>query len=410
MDNGSQRMEPNSQEKIDSIGTPRTMDKQKRILVVTRNLPPLVGGMERLNWHMIKELSRYQAVSVIGPKDSKPVAPPVVKYQMTSLSPLPYFLASALWSTLSLARKWKPNIVLAGSGLTAPVAWLAARLSNARAVAYLHGLDIVVENRLYRWLWLPFIRRMDRVIVNSQATKGLATSAGIPATKIGIVHPGVDLPQIDEQGSGDAFRQRHNLTNAPILLSVGRLTERKGIKEFVISALPGIAKRNPNVKLLIIGGQPEDALAARGQPKESILAAAMKAGVANNVKFLGRVSDYELSEAFDATAAHIFPIRELPGDPEGFGMVAVEAAAHGVPTIAFRCGGVVDAVNNSVTGWLVNPGDYSAFAQKVTDSINAEKSSQWSTNCLNFAKEKTWSKFGSNLQKELTLIQPEHHC
>src|SRR3546814_16851853 len=61
--------------------------------------------------------------------------------------------------------------------------------------------------------------------------------------------------------------------------------------------------------------------------------------------FLGTITvDALLSVVYKAASAHIFPVREIPGDPEGFGMVAVEAAAHGVPTIAFATGGIVDAV------------------------------------------------------------------
>src|SRR3546814_12930756 len=68
---------------------------------------------------------------------------------------------------------------------------------------------------------------------------------------------------------------------------------------------------------------------------------------------------------YKAASAHIFPVREIPGDPEGFGMVAVEAAAHGVPTIAFATGGIVDAVAEGESGRLIRPGDYGAFAGVV---------------------------------------------
>ena len=44
--------------------------KRQKILIITRNLPHLVGGMERLNWHMADELSKYTDVRVIGPSGS----------------------------------------------------------------------------------------------------------------------------------------------------------------------------------------------------------------------------------------------------------------------------------------------------------------------------------------------------
>src|SRR3546814_12287140 len=86
--------------------------------------------------------------------------------------------------------------------------------------------------------------------------------------------------------------------------------------------------------------------------------------------FLGTITDDALlSVVYKAASAHIFPVREIPGDPEGFGMVAVEAAAHGVPTIAFATGGIVDAVAEGESGRLIRTGDYGAFAGIVVESL-----------------------------------------
>ena len=54
---------------------------------------------------------------------------------------------------------------------------------------------------------------------------------------------------------------------------------------------------------------------------------------------LARVDDQRLSDAYFAADVMVFPVLDLPGDVEGFGMVAVEAAAHGLPTVAFAVGG-----------------------------------------------------------------------
>ncbi|MFN7183667.1 MAG: glycosyltransferase [Thermomonas haemolytica] len=104
-----------------------------RILHITRNLPPLVGGMERLNWHIADELSRQAQVQVIGPRGAAALKPANVELSEVPLRPLPRFLLTSAWRALRLARRQHPQLVLAGSGLTAPAAWLAARGSGARA-------------------------------------------------------------------------------------------------------------------------------------------------------------------------------------------------------------------------------------------------------------------------------------
>ena len=375
-----------------------------RILHITRNLPPLVGGMERLNWHIADELSRHAQVRLIGPADSAALRPAAVPVTEVPLRPLPRFLLASAWQAVALARSFKPQIVLAGSGLTAPAAWLAARASGARAYAYLHGLDAAVQHPLYRALWHPAIRRMDGVIANSQPTAALARSLGVPTAKIRIVHPGVSLPSTPQTAVAlQDFRARHQLGDAQLLLSVGRLTTRKGLREFVQHALPAIIQVAPDTLLAIVGDAPTDSLHASVQTRTSIQAVADAAGIGQHLRFLGVITDaQELACAYEAAALHIFPVRELAGDPEGFGMVAIEAAAHGLPTVAFATGGIVDAVAQDQSGYLVLPGDYAALAQAAIQVLMdgpaaGQKSSQ------TFAARFSWPEIGSQLFHTLRL-------
>ncbi|MGH8146708.1 MAG: glycosyltransferase, partial [Rhodanobacteraceae bacterium] len=119
---------------------------RRRILIVTRNLPPLVGGMERLNWHMAEELSRDAEVRVVGPGGSAALAPAGVVVCEAPLKPLWKFLWHARVLARREARRWKPDIVLAGSGLTAPLALSAARICGAKTAVYVHGLDVAVKH------------------------------------------------------------------------------------------------------------------------------------------------------------------------------------------------------------------------------------------------------------------------
>ena len=204
---------------------------QPRILHITRNLPPLVGGMERLNWHIADELSRHAQVQLIGPSGAAALRPSAVPVTEVPLRPLPRFLLASAWQAVAVARRFQPHVVLAGSGLTAPAAWLAARACGARAHVYLHGLDAAVQHPAYRAVWHPAIRCMDGVIANSQPTAELARNLGVAAEKIRIVHPGVTLPTAPQSPAAlQDFRQRHQLGKRRLLLSVGRLTTRKGLR------------------------------------------------------------------------------------------------------------------------------------------------------------------------------------
>lgn len=372
-----------------------------RILLITRNLPPLVGGMERLNWHMADELAKRAEVRVVGPVGSAALAPKHVQVLEAPLKPLVRYLVRARQLARHAAEHWRPDIVIAGSGLTAPLARSATRRCNAHTAVYVHGLDVAAKNAIYRSLWLPAIRRMQRVIANSHATAEFCRTIGVSPDRIGIVHPGVTLPdpKINPQRVHD-FRLRHALGGKPVLLSVGRLTDRKGLREFVAHCLPRIVARSPEAVLLIVGDSPRQALHAKAQTRESILAAATEAGVAGHIRFLGVITDYdELGVIYAAADVHVFPVREIGGDPEGFGMVAVEAAAHGLPTVAFATGGIVDAVADGKSGRLVPPGDYATLSDVVLQTLG--RRAELRTNCLTFAKGFAWPMFGRQLAAQL---------
>jgi phosphatidyl-myo-inositol dimannoside synthase len=101
----------------------------------------------------------------------------------------------------------------------------------------------------------------------------------------------------------------------------------------------------------------------------------------------------------------VFPVLDLPGDVEGFGMVAVEAAAHGLPTAAFAVGGVTDAVANKISGWLVKSGDYPGFSKVILNYLERHKSYPSiqcaeisKLKCLHYATKFSWELFGEQLR------------
>jgi phosphatidyl-myo-inositol dimannoside synthase len=371
-----------------------------RTLLITRNLPPLVGGMERLNWHMADELSKQADVHIIGPSGAAALKPEAATLSEVPLKPLPLFLLLTFFKGLWITLRWKPDVILAGSGLTAPIAWLLSKLCGARSAAYLHGFDITVNHCLYRRLWRPIFKKLDHIVVNSTPTQALAIAAGVNPSSIDIVCPGVSLPDSPKPAQSiAAFKEQYGLTGKKILLSVGRLTTRKGLREFVEQALPAIVQAEPDAMLLVIGEAPKNSLGAGIQTVESIQDQAEQSGVAEYIKFLGVITDKDLlATAYEAADVHVFPVRHIPDDPEGFGMVAIEAAAHGLPTVAFASGGVIDAVGEGQSGHLITPGNYPALTQAVLQVLAVDPA-PWRTNITTFAQGFAWPVFRRRINR-----------
>jgi phosphatidyl-myo-inositol dimannoside synthase len=376
----------------------------KRVLLVTRNLPPLVGGMERLVWHVADALRQEYATHVVGPAGCAAHLPGDVAATEIPVQSLPWFLVRACLAAVGQALRCRPDLVLAGSGLTAPLAWLAARLVRCRCAVYLHGLDIEARDPVYRTVWPWFLRRCDQVFVNSRFSRGLAQGIGISAERIQVLHPGVRLPDLSVAAAQRrAFRERHGLGDAPVMLYVGRITARKGLAVFIREILPLILRERPDARLVVVGDEARQALLQNPGEGGKVRRLLEEQGLSRAALFLGQRAqdDPELDEAYFAADVNIFPVQQRDNDNEGFGMVAVEAAAHGLPTVAFAVGGVPEAMGEGVSGRLLQAGDNKGFARAALRYLFASHSIHQSQ-FHDFASGFAWEAFGRQLREALT--------
>ncbi len=376
-----------------------------KILLITRNLPPLVGGMERLLYHIYLELRKSFQVAIAGPHSSRRYIAAGTPFKTFPISPAARFFLSSIWQSYRLASTFSPDLILSGSGVTSFASAVAGKLLKRPVICYLHGLDLVEKNPAYRLFCIPAIRSCDAVLVNSNSTAQLAKAIGVRESSIQILHPGVSLPH-QKVSSTDGFRNQLGVGSRPILLSVGRLTRRKGIVEFIDRCLPDIIRSNPEVVLVIIGEEATSALKQAPGVLSEIRTVVSLRGLTDHVRLLGHVDDATLSQAYLASQLLVFPVIERPNDIEGFGMVAVEAAAHGLPTMAFALGGVIDAVKDAVSGYLVTPGDYKELTRSILHQLHSPQVSK--SSCIAFADSFSWERFGNRL-REISLSTAAHH-
>jgi len=375
----------------------------KRVLIITRNFPPLVGGMERLIWNVFKQLKSDYICDVVGPQGCQNKVSGIHNAIGCQVSPVPIFLTSSLIKSFWMGTRYKYSLCIAGSGVTAPIATLVGKLFSIPTITFIHGLDLVVENRLYQQVFVPAIKRSDIIITNSHNTAKLAKDKGISPAKIKILFPGVEIPQ--QSSINSTFRQKYHLESQKILLSVGRLIPRKGLAEFLKFSFPNIVKSYPNVVFLIIGSEAQNALKKDGQVLLDIKTIIQEKNLTNHVLLLGRVDDVTLETAYKEADLFIFPLRDVEGDVEGFGMVAVEAAAYGLPTIAFATGGVTDAIAHEKSGFLVTANQYKQLNQTIINYLKGNSPTVTPANCQAHAKQFSWENFGKRLREICELTQ-----
>lgn len=365
--------------------------QQKKILIVTRNLPPLIGGMERLNWHIADELSHDHKVLLLSHTEAKKQVPQKCFFFGVKLNPLPIFLLLAFFLTFLICLRYKPDILFAGSGLTAPIAVFWAKVFRKKSIVYIHGLDIATDDWLYNKIWIPMIRSADHVIANSTPTKQICLKKGVAKEKLNIIYPGVTYPPLPKNLELiQPLKTQYQLHDKKVLISVGRLTERKGLNEFVDLALPNIIEQIPNTILIVIGDTPQQSLNKNLQSKELILNTAAKHHIGENIIFVGNISDDQILASWYYLAdLHVFPVKHISEDPEGFGMVAIEAAAHGIPTVAFATGGIVNAVKHQKTGLLIPVDRYDLLSQAIISALEFPLKFN-KKDCEGFAENFSW--------------------
>jgi phosphatidylinositol alpha-1,6-mannosyltransferase len=242
------------------------------------------------------------------------------------------------------------------------VAWALWHIAGVPYLLYAHGEEIqmrLTSRKLARLIPILY-RDATAIIANSYHTKQLLVDIGVRSERIHVIHPGVDASAFHADGTASlAIRQRHNLSNAFVLLTVGRLQRRKG-QDMVIKALPLIRRRCPTVKYLIVGA---------GQELKALQQLAREKEVSDAVVFVGEVADDERAAYYAACDVFLMPNRQVGADIEGFGMVFLEAGAAGKPVIGGRSGGTGEAIQQGVTGMLVDGESTEAIAAAVVDLL-----------------------------------------
>lgn len=373
----------------------------RRILLITRNLPPLVGGMESLLLRCVDALEAEYAVTVVGPKGCSAYLNDSVEVVELPSGLVGFVLLSPFYA-LWLAWLKNPCLVFGGSGLTALACAAARKLSKAPTVCYVHGLDVVAENWIYQNLFVRCLRSFEGIIVNSKNTLRLCVHAGIAEQKTTLVHPGCELPiEVDRVRARNECIDELTGIDGFILLFVGRIARRKGLLPFIQNVFPELLRRRPETILVIAGDSPEESLSHRSDELHQIFNEIKVRGWEQKIKFLGKVDDATLAVCYAAADCLILPLVPVAGDVEGFGMVAIEAAAYGTPTVAFSEGGVSDAVAHGVSGYLVESGNYAAMLEVLT-TLRAENLPAMA--CREHAGRFGWTVFNENFVSAVNQI------
>jgi phosphatidyl-myo-inositol dimannoside synthase len=323
--------------------------QRPRVLVVTPDYPPAAGGIQRLVHRVVSNWSRVQPVvmtpSAAGAEafdrsESVPVRRIGVPHRLGHRPAM----AALNARIVAEGPRIRPAVVLTAHIVTGPSGWAVARLTRAPLAVYAHAHEVADRRGLARAI-LP---RASLTIVVSRYTASLAYSCGADPDRTRRIPPGVDLPE---------HAGRPEAGDRPVVVTVARLEDRYKGHDVMIRAIDRLRERIPDVLWVIVGDG-----SLRGEYERAV----RDHGLGDHVRFVGSVGDRERDAWLARAVVFAMPSRLPPGGGgEGFGIAYMEAAARGLPVVAGRAAGAVDAVQDGRTGLLVDPTDERAVADAI---------------------------------------------
>lgn len=350
------------------------------VLFITHKHPPSVGGMQKQSYELVAGISKKMRTHTLVFAGASGLA----------------LGALSLRSRVRRLLREHPGIsvIHLNDALMAFVALPLLALTQVPVVATIHGLDIVMPARWYQRRIVPRFRRLAGVIAVSSATARECLARGFDAARTFVVPNGVD-PGLAGIAPDPAFRavlERRlgvSLAGKDLLVSIGRPVRRKGFSWFIREVLPlldpklvyliiGPKSRHPAVRKFLLGLLPQHLALQLGLilglplDEPDVIAALQAPAVRGRAFFLGNLPFAEMVQTLKAADLYVMPNIRSAGDAEGFGLVALEAAACGLPVLASGIEGITDAVSEGRNGFLLPPQEPEAWRRRI-DGLLADK-------------------------------------
>ena len=332
------------------------------ILIATGEFPPYAGGAGLYAADFAGALKRRGfSVTVLAPEYCR------------SSGDMPDFGLDDIIPNWPV-RSWKPKRIWQASRILArtisslqPKLVVLADVNAHRAgvfqwktrpVVIALGSEIVslFQRPLLRACFSSVYKRARLVVAISEFARETILELGIAPENIAVYTPGV-APEFVGPPPDPArtlgLREKWGVsTDTSVVLTVARLTERKGI-DTSIRAIAELIRQDRDVTYLIAGTGPE---------RQSLERQARDLGCHDRVRFLGGVSEQDKIELYDLCDCYIMLSRRVGFDVEGYGISFTEASLREKPAVGSWHGGIPEIVEHEATGFLVEPQDAGAAA------------------------------------------------
>jgi glycosyltransferase involved in cell wall biosynthesis len=287
-----------------------------------------------------------------------------------------------------------PDIIHVQSIPLSVPAFFMRIFSNKNYIVWVQGSDIYTPTAFLK-LFSPLLLKKASTII--ALTEGMKTEINKKYKRDTVVIPnGIELDKFKTELTGLSKLQTGSYSSDTDhnIIFVGTLRQIKGVR-YLIEAMSIIRLNNPHVKLMIVGD---------GEEKEYLQKLTSDLNLNNCVSFVGKVPNDDIPKYMKEADLFV-----LPSLSESFGIVNIEAMASGLPIVSTNVGGLPYLIKDGINGFLVNPRDPSAIAEKSLLILNDKNLKESiSLNNLSEAKKYSWDYVIERLVDEYNKVYSHH--
>lgn len=278
-----------------------------------------------------------------------------------------------------LARELKPDVLHAhspvlnaipairvGKRLGIPVVYEIRAFWEDAAVDHGTTAEGSLRYRATRAMETWALKRVDHAFTICEGLRADIVARGIPSAKITVIPNAVDIEGFQLSGDPDVeLRRQLGLEGCTTIGFVGSFYAYEGL-DLLLDAFPALLQRRPELRLLLVGGGPQEA---------NLKAQAQQLGLAEQIVFTGRVPHSEVSRYYDQIDLLAYPRHSMRLTELVTPLKPLEAMAQGRLFVASDVGGHKELIRDGETGKLFRAGDPDALAGAVGDMLDHRE--QW---------------------------------
>jgi len=259
----------------------------------------------------------------------------------------------AVLAATNLRKRFAPDVIHAHFGWSGLRMLLLKQFLRVPMVVTFGGRDVGAQMRLpyFDRLYRVLLDASEQIVCVSSDLRSKLMDVGVPGDRIRVIYRGTNVEQF-----GWVDRSKADPVRPLRVLTVGRLVEKKGHR-YAFEALAELVRRGRAVELIVVG---------EGEDYPKIQGLRRRLGLRKQVEFVGSTNHAGVRRYMaDADVLLHCSITPPSGDIEGIPNVVVEAQAMGLPVVATHHGGIVEAVRDKETGFLVAERDVAGLVEAL---------------------------------------------